>query len=38
MASNATSKAGPPRAGGNALHVPVLLEECVKLLGPALTA
>ncbi len=36
MASNTTSKAGPPRAGGNALHVPVLLEECVNLLGPAL--
>ena len=38
MASKATSKAGPPRADGNALHVPVLLEECVNLLGPALTA
>ena len=38
MASNTTSKAGPPRAGGNALHMPVLLEECVNLLGPALTA
>ena len=38
MASKATSKAGLPRADGNALHVPVLLEECVNLLGPALTA